>query len=39
MEKLDKIKKITDKHYKERYDTDWDSMQEALMKIWKIVNK
>ena len=34
-----KIKKIADKHNDERYDTDWDSMQEALMKIYKLVNK
>lgn len=34
-----KIKKIVNKHNDERYDTDWDSMQEALMKIYKLVNK
>ncbi len=31
-----KIKKIAGKHHEERYDTDWDSMQEALMKIWEL---
>lgn len=31
-----KIKKIAQNHYNERYDTDWDSMQSALYKIWKL---
>ncbi len=31
-----KVKKIAGKHHEERYDTDWDSMQEALMKIWEL---
>ena len=38
-EKLKKIKKITDKWYDERYDTDWDFLQSSLSKIRKIVNK
>ena len=38
-DKLDKIKKIADKYYEERWDTDWDSLHEALMKIYKLVNK
>lgn len=38
-EKVAKIKKIATKHHNERYDTDWDSMQKALNKIYKLVNK
>ena len=38
-DKLDKIKKIADKWYDERYDTDWDFLQGSLMKIYKLVNK
>jgi len=38
-DKLEKIKKIADKYYEERWDTDWDSLHEALMKIYKLVNK
>ena len=34
-----KIKKIADKAYEERYDTDWDSLQSALNKIYRLVNK
>jgi len=37
MNKLKQIKEIVDKHHEERYDTDWDSMQKSLYKIWKIV--
>ena len=39
MTKLDQIKKIADKWHEERYDTDWDTLQGSLMKIWRIVNK
>lgn len=39
MSKLTEIKKITDKWYEERYETDWDSVQGALSKIRKIVNR
>ena len=35
----DKIKKIVDKWYAERYDTDWDFLQGSLMKIHKIMRK
>jgi len=34
-----KVKKIADKWYEERYDTDWDSLMIALSKIHRIVNK
>ncbi len=37
-DKLDKIKKVVDAWHEERYDTDWDMLQESLMKIWKLVN-
>jgi len=30
------IQKLAQKHHDERYDTDWDSMQSILEKIWKI---
>ena len=36
---LEKIKKIADKWYDERYDTDWDFLQGSLMKIYKLVHK
>lgn len=35
-EKLEKIKKIAQKHHDERWNTDWDDMQERLYKIWKL---
>ncbi len=38
-EKITKIKKIADKWYDERWDTDWDTLQGSLMKIYKLVNK
>jgi len=38
MDKLEKIKKIADKCHEERWDTDWDTLQGSLYKIWKIVN-
>ncbi len=38
-ERVNKIKKIADKWYEERYDTDWDFLQGSLMKIYKLVNK
>ena len=33
---LEKITKIVNKCHEERYDTDWDTMQKALYKIWKL---
>ena len=39
MNEIEKIKKIADKAHEERYDTDWDTMQGALYKIWEIVHK
>ena len=39
MNELGKIKKIADDFHEERYDTDWDTMQGALYKIWEILNK
>lgn len=33
------IKRIANKAHEERYDTDWDSLQSALNKIYKLVNK
>ena len=38
-EEREKIKKIADKWYDERYDTDWDFLQGSLMKIYKLVHK
>lgn len=35
--KEDKIEKIVEKWYNERYDTDWDTLQGSLMKIYKII--
>ena len=34
--KFDKIKKIAKKQHDERYVTDWDDMQKALEKIWRL---
>jgi len=34
-----KITKIVDKWFDERYDTDWDTLQGSLMKIYKLVHK
>jgi len=36
--KVNKITKIVDKWHKERYDTDWDTLQGSLMKIYKLVH-
>ncbi len=36
--KINKITKIVDKWHKERYDTDWDTLQGSLMKIYKLVH-
>jgi len=33
-----KVKKIVDKWYDERYDTDWDFLQGSLMKIYKAIH-
>lgn len=37
-ERINKIIKIVDKWHKERYDTDWDTLQGSLMKIYKLVH-
>ncbi len=37
-ERIKKITKIVDKWHKERYDTDWDTLQGSLMKIYKLVH-
>lgn len=39
MEKLAKIKKVADKWYETRYDTDWDELHGRLQKIRNIVRK
>lgn len=36
--RINKITKIVDKWHKERYDTDWDTLQGSLMKIYKLVH-
>ncbi len=38
-EEREKIKEIVDSWHEERYDTDWDTLQESLMKIYKLVHK
>lgn len=38
MSKLTEIKKVIDKWYEERYDTDWDTLQSSLSKIRKILH-
>jgi len=37
--KLEKIKKIIDKWYDERYDTNWDEMANLIIKVRRILNK
>ena len=39
MTKINKIKKIVDKWYEERFDSDWDFLQGSLREIYRIVNK
>lgn len=37
--KLERIRKVIDVWYEERYDTDWDFLQASLMEIRDIVRK
>ncbi len=34
-----KITNIVDKWFDERDDTDWDTLQDSLMKIYKLVHR
>lgn len=34
--KMKQIKKVAQEHRNERYNTDWQSMQANLYKIWKL---
>ncbi len=37
--KLEKIGKIVDAWYEERYETNWDEMAGIIIKVRRIVNK
>ncbi len=34
-----KINRIVDSWHEERYDTDWDTLQSSLMKIYRMMHK